>query len=232
MKKPKPFLHPPLDPSKFATTKYHWDDLKHIIDNKLFPILRHVDQETTYRLYRQKLRQEWKSVYDFVLVTKFNFGKRLIRLEGNSNADDGQKKLNDRQDEHLMQSIYEYDYETIEKELPTLPKIPSPPKDHVWESYKLMSYENGDVGDDDEEGKEPHRLLAKNDFPYFMEDGIEHWCLWKLGSDDVNESDIQWAKDELKKSGDVLETMHWINPVHLKSLPDIDHAHIVCLMQQ
>lgn len=23
--------------------------------------------------------------------------------------------------------------------------------------------------------------LVKNDFPYYMEDGIEHWILWKLG---------------------------------------------------
>ena len=75
--KRKPTLNPPLDPSKFATSKYSWEDLKDIIVNERFPIWRHVEQETTYRLYSQKLKREWKSVYDFVLHCKFGFGRRL-----------------------------------------------------------------------------------------------------------------------------------------------------------
>ena len=216
MSKPIPFLNPPLVPTKFATIKYQWEDLRDIIDNNRFPILRHVDQETTYRLYSQKLKQEWKSVYDFVLHTKFNFGKRLIQRDYGGHQGNS------------VQSVEEYNYESIVKQIPTLPEIQSPPKDYVWESYSAHCVNNNDV----EKKMDSQRLLAKNDFPYYMEDGIEHWCLWKLGGDDVNDVDINWAKEELKKKGNITEMMHWINPVHLKSLPDIDHAHIVCLIKR
>jgi Protein of unknown function (DUF3605) len=72
--------------------------------------------------------------------------------------------------------------------------------------------------------------LVKNDFPYYMADGIEHWVLWKLGSDcSITDQDIQKAKENLS---DRLQTegvgmIHWINPFHLKSVPLIEHAHIL-----
>jgi len=111
-------------------------------------------------------------------------------------------------------------------------------------------------------------ILVKNDFPYYLEDNIEHWCLWKLGAD-VTQEDIDWALGELKGDEDALgidadtnadadadtnadvdanadadttgdtnantsmfaDVLYWINPVHLKSLPEIDHAHLVCLQK-
>lgn len=72
------------------------------------------------------------------------------------------------------------------------------------------------------------RILTENDFPYDFEDGIEHWCLWKLGSD-LTTVDISWGMDELRNRDDYEDMLYWINPVNLKSLPNIDHAHIVCL---
>lgn len=71
--------------------------------------------------------------------------------------------------------------------------------------------------------------LVKNDFPYFMADGIEHWILWKLGSDcQITDMDLQQAQEKLS---DRLQTeggmIHWINPPHLKSVPLIEHAHIL-----
>jgi hypothetical protein len=41
---------------------------------------------------------------------------------------------------------------------------------------------------------------------------------------------VEWAKAEVQERiGPVREFMHWINPPHLKSIPDIDHVHILCL---
>ena len=80
--------------------------------------------------------------------------------------------------------------------------------------------------------KRVERRLLLNEFPYFVEDGIEHWCLWKL-CENVTDEDILYAKSELVKMSDergtVADTLCWINPPHLKSVPDIDHAHILCL---
>jgi hypothetical protein len=75
------------------------------------------------------------------------------------------------------------------------------------------------------------KRLCLNDFPYFMMEGLEHWILWKLG-EPVTEADVLDAKENLSNmtdtNGELTDTLHWINPPHLKSLPDIDHVHILC----
>ena len=73
-------------------------------------------------------------------------------------------------------------------------------------------------------------VLVRNDFPYCMEASIEHWILWKLNDGSCTPDDIENAKMELrqqKTDGVELEFLHWINPPHLQSLPDIDHVHIL-----
>jgi hypothetical protein len=78
----------------------------------------------------------------------------------------------------------------------------------------------------------PHRTsnisLVKNDYPYFVEGGIEHWVLWKLHSN-VTQEDVVQAVESLKAqyNGDVIDSMWWENPPSLKSLPDISHIHIL-----
>ena len=71
--------------------------------------------------------------------------------------------------------------------------------------------------------------LVKNDFPYYMDDNIEHWILWKLGGEAINDVDIENAKQDLCTYHNLRENdfIHWVNPVHLKSIPNIEHAHIL-----
>ncbi|KAL7561905.1 hypothetical protein ACA910_014278 [Epithemia clementina (nom. ined.)] len=70
------------------------------------------------------------------------------------------------------------------------------------------------------------RLLI-NDFPYCVVENVEHWILWKIGGS-CSEADIEAAKRhlmvEIESAQDVL---HWINPPHVQSLPEIDHVHIL-----
>jgi Protein of unknown function (DUF3605) len=69
--------------------------------------------------------------------------------------------------------------------------------------------------------------LVENDFPYFMADGILHFILWKT-NESIQPRDIDNAKAELRRAMPILDTLHWINPPHLQSLPEIDHVHILC----
>ncbi|CAB9526477.1 expressed unknown protein [Seminavis robusta] len=86
----------------------------------------------------------------------------------------------------------------------------------VWESYPPVS----DI-------KEPQKALVENDFPYYNAPGIQHYILWKIGGD-VTDQEIEEAGQDLRaKLGDVCGVVHWKNPPHLKSLPDIDHVHIL-----
>jgi hypothetical protein len=51
--------------------------------------------------------------------------------------------------------------------------------------------------------KEPnnsyHMVLCLNDYPYYLEPGIEHWILWKLGGKDVTVDEIDRAKLKLMR---------------------------------
>jgi Protein of unknown function (DUF3605) len=74
---------------------------------------------------------------------------------------------------------------------------------------------------------EPSLHLSLNDFPYFTAPAIHHYVLWKIGGD-VTDQEIEHACQQIRSElGDVLDFLHWKNPLHLKSLPDIDHAHIL-----
>ena len=86
----------------------------------------------------------------------------------------------------------------------------------LWEAYPPLS-----------ELSEVKKVLCKNDFPYYNADGIEHWCLWKLCGD-IEDDEVEEAKEELRRRfGGATEFLCWRNPPHLKSLPDIDHYHVL-----
>jgi len=83
------------------------------------------------------------------------------------------------------------------------------------------------------------KRLMKNDFPYYFEPDIEHWILWKWkvgggggggGDGDVviSNTELEDAKQKLRQDlGNVIDHLHWVNPPELKSIPEIDHVHIL-----
>lgn len=156
----------------YRTEPLEWPELVDIIDKEknLAKLSRSVQQQKEYVLYQRELLKEWKSVYDHILVSKFDFE---------------QKKVGD----------------------------------DVWEAHPPL-----------DECREVRKTLKVNDFPYYFAPNIEHWCLWKL-CEDVSDEEVVQAKKELqeKYNGDIVEYLSWKNPPHLKSLPDIDHVHILCL---
>ena len=83
---------------------------------------------------------------------------------------------------------------------------------------------------DDDGTWEDRTVLVPNDFPYFTADGIDHWVLWKLGGT-VDQEDVKQALASLHHDWNLSDTIYWENPPHLKSLPDIDHIHILVRRQ-
>ena len=137
------------------------------VENDLARLSRSVEQEKDYQIYMRDLKQEWHSVYDHILHTKFSL----------------EKKRNE------AGKFFAF-----------------PPVSELTEIRKCV---------------------VRNDFPYYLDDGIQHWVLWKLGGD-CNEEDIDVAREEIRAAIGAEEFLHWINPPHLKSLPDIDHVHFIC----
>jgi len=164
-----------------AIKPYGWDEIKDIIERKrdLSLLCRSEEQEEFYRQTRSELSEKWKTVHDFILVSKFD-----------------------------------HDKISVDKEQPN----------SKWQADPCL-----------EKAREMRTSLSLNDHPYYFVDGIDHWVLWKIGGL-VTPTEIDYAKNDLKKRGEkdgkgrkVIDTIHWINPPELKSLPEIDHAHILCL---
>ena len=55
---------------------------------------------------------------------------------------------------------------------------------------------------------------------------MEHWVLWKLGSERVTDDELQMAVSELQEDG-VLQWTSFQNPPALMSIPEVQHAHII-----
>jgi len=72
-------------------------------------------------------------------------------------------------------------------------------------------------------------ILIPNDFPYYVEENIVHYVLWKTKIP-ITEKEIHDARIILETniSINALEIIHWVNPPNLKSVPDIDHVHFLC----
>ena len=156
----------------YRTKPMGWDELVHIItiENDIAKLSRSVEQQLEYEIYKRNLLQEWRSVTDYVLFTKFStlFVKRCDTISNRT-----------------------YSY-------------PSP------SDIKVVT-----------------TTLVKNDFPYCMDEtNIEHWILWKL-CEPCSDNDIEIAQQQLQRDYNLIEFLHWKNPPHLQSLPDIDHVHIL-----
>mmetsp|Transcript_3266 Transcript_3266/g.4447 ORF Transcript_3266/g.4447 Transcript_3266/m.4447 type:complete len:169 (-) Transcript_3266:162-668(-) len=65
-------------------------------------------------------------------------------------------------------------------------------------------------------------VWRENDFPYSLEDGIEHHVLWTTG--ELTEEIIL---KEATKNRPGYEFVHFINPPELRSVVDVEHAQIM-----
>lgn len=71
-------------------------------------------------------------------------------------------------------------------------------------------------------------LLVENDYPYHFDKDIKHLILWKLGGESITEDEIQDFKMKvLHENKDIVDIVHYINPHHLKSIVDLEHAHLL-----
>ena len=157
----------------YRSRPFTWDELHQIIveDQELARLSRSVEDEERYGKERKLLLEQYDTIYDHILCSKFKFDKVVDDVSGK------------------------------------------------WKAVKNRT------GNSSEE--KPMMVLLPNDFPYFIDFGIEHWVLWKLQSN-ITQEDVDHSIEELEdKYGDVIDTIWWENPPALKSLPDINHIHIL-----
>lgn len=162
-------------PHGYRIFPFSWDELQEIVGNRdLSYLCRSIEQQHKYEIYKIHLKNQWETVHDHILCSKFGIEPVIATQTGRRKA----------------------------------------------------SLDLGNLPDD-----LLRVSLLPNEFPYFTEEPIQHWVLWKLGQD-CSEEDVNWAKDQLQaRIGPVRDFIHWTNPPHLKSVPDIDHVHILSLLE-
>ena len=166
-----------LGPDRIIASKpFTWDQLQQIVQHG-DPTMhsRSMEVQEQYVLHSREIKQEWQSMNDYILYSKFGFDKVYDSSVGSYAAH------------------------------PSLEKVIS---DSQVETQLLL-----------------------NEYPYYVDTNIEHWCLWKLGGK-VSQEEIDFAVEELKNDAtatSVQDVLTWVNPPHLQSIPDIDHAHLLCL---
>ena len=70
-------------------------------------------------------------------------------------------------------------------------------------------------------------LLVRNDFPYYCDDSIVHYVLWKIPNK-ITSEDMDRARHTLRTEMKAIEILHWENPPNIQSIAAIDHVHYLC----
>lgn len=223
------------------------------IQKDLSLLRRSVDQERIYSRYRSELKRLWRSQEDFIKHRLFGFERRLVCVAGGNISENDTDVRAENKGQTTEFGENQRQVTNFNQPMDSLFALstPSPPNGFVWEAIEnsMMNVQCNKKAVKSK--KRVQRVVALNDFPYYFEAEIEHWCLWKLqgsGSDGVDleeedgvtEKDIEWARHQLdlnkgltfgavENKGEIEDMLYWVNPPHLKSIPGIDHAHIICL---
>jgi len=174
---------------------FEWEELIHILrDGNLSDLCRSTEVEECYGHHRRQVLQEYESLFDFILHSKFQQSRK---------------------------------WNSLTQKWSVTARLPS-----TTTVTKTSFHDDDDDDDDDNLPSIPETIvvLVPNDFPYYFAEGVEHWVLWKWGGEGVIQpSEVNQAIHETFSydSNDSRRILYWENPPHLKSLPEIDHVHIL-----
>ncbi|KAL7542238.1 hypothetical protein ACHAXR_011610 [Thalassiosira sp. AJA248-18] len=145
-------------------------------DHPNLPLFRRTAAAQAYEEHKKYLNNYWMSAYDFLVVSKFGeeFGFEKVIV----NNGDG-SELKDGCNHDFSKKRY-------------------PPNGHIFKASPSLSQaskytiENGLT----------YLKLVLNDFPYDLDEDIEHWCLWKIGrassTEGISKEELSWALKELE----------------------------------
>ncbi len=199
--------------NRLRRTTISWSELKSIIMSSsvddLAKLARSEEQSRTYQRWREDNKNEWESIYDYLLCTKFGFQWVWVDVQVESDG------TNKRLKRSVKSSPPEHPQQSHEMEvacnsqlrlcLNDFPYYFAPGIQH-WVLWKL----GGPVTHDEIKCA---KITIWNEFQ----------------SEGFNEAEkIIGRSDMLDQAvSDPELFLHWENPPQLQSLPVIDHVHIV-----
>jgi Protein of unknown function (DUF3605) len=196
----------------YRSVPFAWDELVEILGSdddykpQLERLCRSVEQQKDYQIYRRDLLLTWRSLLDSMLCKTFDTVFTPCRPAAAPPSPPPPLDGGQMMPQHTTGG--------------------TPGGGHPVSGGKLIAVPAlADV-------KTVHKRLVLNDFPYYMTDDIDHYVLWKIGGVACNKDDIQEAQNQLRQQGYEERILHWTNPPHLKSIPEIDHVHILARRQK
>jgi Protein of unknown function (DUF3605) len=238
----------------YRSTPIKWDELATIINGdiennepqNLAKLSRSVEQEKRYIKAKTVLLQMYETLYDHILYSKFGIPRYF-----NNETERWYVPLPSTSTSLLSPSTSLPCHQSVmaeeESSNPT-PLASSVSDDLASTSTSTLTPTTATPTTN------ATLVLVPNEFPYYVEDGIEHWVLWKLYQN-ITDSDVDDAIQELKlltvknsmnnNNNDsnsssnskltnddddidaVDDVLWWENPPHLKSLPQINHVHFL-----
>ena len=162
-------------------TPKNQDDYHIPSDHPNLPLYRRsIAAQALYEQHKNYLDDNWRSPYDFLVVSKlgerFGFEKVLVNTIDSENTNTNRIGDNCKQNNNNKCST---------------------PDGYVYQARPSLTQaskytiENGIT----------YLRLVLNDFPYDVDEGIEHWCLWKIGgtcsTEGITREELTWALKEL-----------------------------------
>ena len=197
----------------YRTRKASWNELVQIIniEKDIDKLSRSQLDQYNYEVFRYYMKKQYVSTVDYILISKFNFSSIPVRI--NKTDDDGEGVGQEEEEENTTDN-------------------------HDDDNDNSSSNENNFKLRAGSTAADSSIILIPNDFPYYVEDNVVHYVLWKYNNSTSNnniptsitEKEIEDAKRilEINPAINATEILHWINPPHLKSIPEIDHVHFLC----
>lgn len=73
--------------------------------------------------------------------------------------------------------------------------------------------------------------LLENEFPYHFDPRMTHYCLWKVAGvvsiEEIENTIAEIHARSIALDNPPLQITFYVNPPNLRSIPEIDHAHII-----
>jgi hypothetical protein len=202
----------------YRTRKASWKELVQIIniEKDIDKLSRSQLDQYKYEVFRYYMKKQYVSTVDYILISKFDFSSIPVRI--NKTNDDGEGVGQEEEEEENTTDNHDDDNDNSSSN---------------ENNFKLRA---GSTAADDSS-----IILIPNDFPYYVEDNVVHYILWKYNNSTSNSNNnnipTSITEKEIEAAQRILETnptinateiLHWINPPHLKSIPEIDHVHFLC----
>ncbi|OEU20865.1 hypothetical protein FRACYDRAFT_234497 [Fragilariopsis cylindrus CCMP1102] len=199
----------------YRTRKASWKELVQIIniEKDIDKLSRSQLDQYNYEVFRYYMKKQYLSTVDYLLISKFNFSSIPVRI--NKTDDDDGEGVGPEEEENTTDN---HDDDSS-----------SSSSSNNENNFKLRA---GSTATDSS------ILLVPNDFPYYVEDNVVHYVLWKYNNSNANnniptsitEKEINDAQRILERNPAInaTEILYWSNPPHLKSIPEIDHVHFLC----